>query len=240
MALARSEGWRPRTPGVTLARLVQTLSRMAVLLDLDGTLIDTVPFILDSVRHAFEGRARRPSDAEWIAGIGTPLRAQLAEWTGGPDDLEAVVARYRAYQREHHDRMTRAYGGAVTVVSALRDRGHPIGIVTGKLAQPAARSLAFVGLAPLVDTIVGADTCARHKPDPDPVLLALERLERTPRDAVFVGDSPVDVLAGRAAGVVTVAALWGACTREALVAAAPDHLLEGIDALLPLVEQLSP
>ena len=212
---------------------------IAVLLDLDGTLVDTVPLILDSVRYAFHGRARRPTVDEWIAGIGIPLHVQLLPFTDGPDDLEAVVARYRVHQREHHDRMTRAYAGAVEAVQALKRRGHPIAVVTGKPGEPAARTLKHVGLASIVDAVVGSDSCSRHKPDPEPVLLALERIGRSPPDALFVGDSPVDVQAGNAAGVTSVAALWGACTREALLAASPRHLLEHVAALPSLVERLA-
>jgi len=213
---------------------------MAVLLDLDGTLIDSVPFILESVRHAFAGRPRRPSDAQWIAGIGTPLRVQLEAWTEGSADLEQVVARYRAYHREHHDRSTRAFAGAVEVISALRARGHAVGVVTGKLAQSAARSLAHVGLASLVDAIVGADSCPRHKPHPEPVLTALALLGCAAHHAVFVGDSTIDIQAGNAAGVVTVGALWGACTREALLAASPAHVLADLRELPALVERIGP
>lgn len=210
----------------------------AVLLDLDGTLIDTVPFILASVRHAFADREACPTDADWIAGIGTPLRVQLAEWSRGPDDLEALVARYRAHQREHHDRMTRAYAGAVEAVRQLKAAGHPVAVVTGKLSEPAARSLRHVGLAPYVDALVGADACALHKPDPAPVLLALERVGRAPCEALFVGDSTVDVAAGNAAGVVTVAATWGACTRDALAAAGAAHAIDDVAELPPLVRAL--
>jgi pyrophosphatase PpaX len=212
---------------------------IAVLLDLDGTLVDTVPLILDSVRYAFQGRDRCPTDAEWIAGIGTPLRVQLAAFADGPEDLEAVLARYRTFQRENHDRMTRAYAGAVEAVRAVKERGHPVAVVTGKLREPAARTLGFVGLAPFVDAVIGSDSCPRHKPDPEPVLLALDRLGRSPGEALFLGDSPVDVQAGNAAGVTSVAALWGACTREALLAAAPAHVLDDVAALPALVAHLS-
>jgi pyrophosphatase PpaX len=212
---------------------------MAVLLDLDGTLLDTVPFILACVRHAFEGRLRCPSDADWIAGIGTPLRAQLAPWTEGAEDLERILDRYRIYQRAHHDERTRAYPGAVQAVRTVRERGHPVAVVTGKLAAPARRSLLHVGMSDYVDVVVGADSCERHKPDPEPVLLALRRLDRTPQEGVFVGDSPLDVAAGKAAGVITVAALWGASSRQALVAGSPDHVLEDVSAIPQLVGELA-
>jgi pyrophosphatase PpaX len=211
----------------------------AVLLDLDGTLVDTVPFILASVRHAFAGRARSPTDAEWIEGIGTPLRVQLRAFANGADDVEELASRYREHQREHHDRMTRAYPGAVEAVRVLRALGHPIAVVTGKMTGGAGRALRHVGLAAHVDVVVGADTCPEHKPDPAPVLFALERVGRSPAEALFVGDSTVDVAAGNAAGVVTVAATWGACALAALAAAGPTRFLDDIASLPGLVAELS-
>jgi pyrophosphatase PpaX len=213
-----------------------------ILLDLDGTLVDTVDFILASVHHAFDGHPRRPTDAEWLAGIGKPLRVQLREIVGDEAEVERLVARYRSHQREHHDARTRAFGRAAEAVVALRAAGCAIGIVTSKLVEPAERTLRHVGLAPHVDVLVGADSCERHKPDPAPVLLALERLGRRPAEALFAGDSHHDIAAGRAAGVVTVGALWGASSstaRSALLAARPDHLLAGIEELPGLVARLA-
>lgn len=215
-----------------------TPPRLALLFDLDGTLVDTVELILASVRAAFEGRpGRRPTDAEWIAGMGQPLRVQLGEFVG-PAEVEAVVERYRAHQQANHERMTRAFDGAVETVSRLKAEGRPVGIVTSKFQKTAEWTLRHVGLAPYVDVVVGADTVARPKPDPEPVRHALERLGRRPAEALFLGDSPHDVAAGNAAGVVTAAALWGACPRSCLEPAAPDHWLASIGELPGLVERL--
>lgn len=212
--------------------------RAAVLLDLDGTLIDTVPFILESVRHAFQGRDRCPTEAEWIAGIGTPLRAQLSVFATGPADLEALAARYRSYQQLHHDRMTHAFPGAVAAVRTLHELGHPLGVVTGKMGDPARRALVHVGLAPYLGALVGADGCPEHKPHPAPLRRALELLGAPADDALYVGDSAVDVAAANAAGVISVAALWGACSRAVLEAARPRHLLDEIGQLPALVARL--
>ncbi|HSN91428.1 MAG TPA: HAD-IA family hydrolase [Anaeromyxobacteraceae bacterium] len=210
----------------------------AILFDLDGMLVDTVPFILASVRHAFEGYGSAPTDAEWIAGIGTPLRAQLGEFVRRPEDVEPLLQRYRTFWIDNHDRMTRPFPGARETVLALREAGHPIGIVTAKTEEGARRTLRHVGLLDAVDAMVGADTCPRSKPDPMPVQVALERLGRAPSEAVFVGDSPHDVAAGNAAGALTVAALWGACDRECLARAGPAHYLDEIAALPGLLAGL--
>lgn len=210
---------------------------IAVLLDLDGTLVDTVPFILAAVRHAFEGYGRCPTDAEWIAGIGTPLRVQLASFARGPADVGALYDRYRAFWLEHHDRMTRLFPGAGEAVRAVKAAGHPVAIITAKVEQGAERTLRHVGLRDLVDLVVAADTVARSKPDPMPVRHALERLDRTPAEAVMIGDSNHDLAAGRAAGTTTAGVLWGAASAEVLAPLA-DHLLGEVAELVPLVALL--
>ncbi len=213
-------------------------SPIAVLFDLDGTLVDTIPFILAAVRHAFEGYGRRPTDAEWIAGIGTPLRAQLAAFARRPEDVQPLFDRYRGYWIEHHDRETRCFPGALAVVEELSRAGHPSGIVTAKTEEGAYRTLRHTGLLRFVQAVVGADSCANAKPHPEPVLLALARLGYPPSEAVLVGDSPHDVAAAKAAGAIAVAALWGACGREALAGAGADHFLASVADVPALVRSL--
>ncbi|HEY6097920.1 MAG TPA: HAD-IA family hydrolase [Anaeromyxobacter sp.] len=213
-------------------------SPIPVLFDLDGTLVDTIPFILAAVRHAFEGYGRCPTDAEWIAGIGTPLRTQLASFARRPEDEQALFDRYRAFWLAHHDERTRCFPGAREVVEELSRRGHPIGIVTAKTEQGAHRTLRHTGLLPFVQAVVGADSCANAKPHPEPVLLALARLGAAPAAALLVGDSPHDVAAAKAAGARAAAALWGACTREALARAGADFFVNDVREVPALVAAL--
>jgi pyrophosphatase PpaX len=207
---------------------------IAVLFDLDGTLVDTVPFILAAVRHAFSTEPRSPTDREWIEGMGTPLRTQLAQLAASPDRVEPLYQRYRAFWLEHHDAMTRLFPGAGEAVRALKAAGHPIGVVTAKVEAGAERTLRLVGLRDQVDVIVAADTVERSKPDPMPVRHALQRLDRPPGEAVMIGDSPHDLAAGRGAGTATAGVCWGAASREALAPLA-DHLLTEVAQIGPLV-----
>ena len=210
----------------------------AVLFDLDGTLIDTIELLLSSARHTFEGWHRRvPTQDEWIAGIGTPLVAQLRAYAENEEEVAALLARYHAYQHEHHDRLTRHYAGAPDLLTELVRRGHRLGVVTSKASAIARRSLAHVGLEHYFTAIIGFDETTRHKPDPAPVFLALERLGVSADRAVFVGDSPHDVHAGNAAGVMTVAALWGPFDRETLAAARPNHFIESLAELPPVLDR---
>jgi pyrophosphatase PpaX len=211
---------------------------IAVLFDLDGTLVDTVPFILTAVRHAFDGYPRAPTDDEWIAGIGTPLRAQLAQFALRPEDVDALYERYRTFWLEEHDRRTKLFDGAMQLVHALHTAGHPLGVVTAKIEVGAHRSLRHVGIDRFMSVVVAADSGVPAKPAPDGVLLALRKLDRAPDEALFVGDSPHDVAAGNAAGVVSVGALWGACTREQLEVASPRHVVATMAELGALVEKI--
>ncbi|HSD19294.1 MAG TPA: HAD family hydrolase [Anaeromyxobacter sp.] len=208
---------------------------IAILFDLDGTLVDTVPFILASARHAFEGYGLCPTDQEWIGGIGTPLRTQIASFARRPEDVDPLVARYREYWVANHDRMTRTFPGALDVLDTLVAGGHPIGVVTAKTEEGALRTLRHTGLLRYMQAIVGADTCLRCKPDPEPVKVALARLERAPSEALLVGDSPHDIAAARAAGVRAVGVLHGACDRERLLAAGADALLDDLAPLPALL-----
>ena len=213
--------------------------RLALLFDLDGTLVDTIGFILASMRAAFDGFAgRAPTDAEWTAGIGTPLRAQLREYAASDAEVERLALRYRAHQREHLTRLTRLFPGVATTLATLRDRGHPMAIVTSKAEEIARLTLEHAGLLGLMDTVVGVESTVRHKPDPEPVRLALERLGGEPARAIFVGDSPHDIAAGNAASVATVAVAWGPFARETLLASGPAHWLETISELPELVERI--
>lgn len=208
---------------------------IAILFDLDGTLVDTVPFILASARHAFEGYGSCPTDEEWIGGIGTPLRGQLASFARRPEDVDLLLARYREFWIANHDRLTRPFPGALEVVGELAASGHPIGVVTAKTEEGALRTLRHTGLLRHMGAIVGADTCLRCKPDPEPVHVALARLERSPSQALFVGDSPHDMAAASAAGVRAVGVLHGACGGDRLLAAGAAALLDDLAPLPALV-----
>jgi pyrophosphatase PpaX len=209
---------------------------VAVLFDLDGTLIDSIELILGAARHAFiDFAGQAPTDEEWRAGIGRPLQTVLREYA--PDDAEAarLFGRYRAYQLEHHDRLVRTYDGIVETVQDLAASGHPMALVTSKSDWMAEKALVLVGLDALIPVIVGCDSCVNHKPHPEPVERALALLGRTADDALFVGDSPHDVESGRAAGVYTVGVSWGAFTREEMERAGADVVIDRVEELSGLV-----
>ena len=210
----------------------------AVLFDLDGTLIDSIDLIVNSARHAFEkcGHAM-PAAEEWVADLGTPLRAMFGRFVTDEAVMAELVVGYREYQLANHDRLVRPYDEGGATLRTLHKRGFALAVVTSKVESLAQRGLAHVGLDGFFDVVVGLESCTRHKPDPEPVHIALDRLGLPPESAAFVGDSPHDMSAGRAAGVTTIAALWGPFTRDQLAVSGPDYYIERMGELLPIVGQ---
>jgi pyrophosphatase PpaX len=194
-----------------------------VLFDLDGTLIDSIELILKSAQFAFTkcGMAC-PSDAEWLRGVGRPLPVMFGHFAPGRE--AELIAAYREYQMAHHDRLVTVYPGVPKMLETLAAAGHRMGIVTSKATPLAMRALTFTGIDRYFETVIGMDLCKRHKPDPEPVLIALDQLSSGPAGAWFVGDSVHDMESGNAAGVATVGALWGPFTKEDLVPSHPRYL----------------
>jgi pyrophosphatase PpaX len=212
---------------------------IALLFDLDGTLIDSIELILASMRYAFTKCSREvPSDREWLTGVGTPLPTMFRNYVKEDEEVTELIAAYREHQLIHHDALVRCYTEIADTLSVLDRHGHPMAVVTSKSDALARRGLEHSGILHFFDTIVGFDSTTRHKPHPEPVLTALERLGYEPSEAAFVGDSVHDVEAGNAAGVVSVAALWGPFTREQLAMAKPARFAERPGELPQLVSEL--
>ena len=106
---------------------------LAVLFDLDGTLIDSIELILSSAKHAFRDREGHiPSDAEWLTGVGIPLATMFRRYARDDAEVDALIARYREYQLAHHDRLVKIYDQVLETVDFIRAAGHPVAIVTSK------------------------------------------------------------------------------------------------------------
>jgi len=207
-----------------------------VLFDLDGTLIDSTRLIIESYHHTMRvHRGRTLADSEWIKGLGTPLRVQFRRFTDDPDEVQRMIATYREWNLAHHDEMVRAFPGAVEAVGALKRGGAKLGIVTSKNRHGVRIGLELCGFHEPFDTVITSDDIEASKPDPAPVVAALAALGEPAEAALFVGDSPHDIAAGRDAGTRTAACLWGPFERAVLEAESPDHFLTRFDELPPLV-----
>jgi pyrophosphatase PpaX len=206
-----------------------------VLFDLDGTVIDSGAIILASMRHAAkEVLGVEPSDEELMATVGGPgLEAQMRALS--PERVEELVTVYRKHNEPLHDELV-CCAGMEDVLVRLKEQGRRLGIVTAKRLLTVELAFASVPIGHLFDTVVGGDETERHKPDPEPLLLALERVGARPADAAYVGDAPFDVQAAKAAGMFAVAVSWGGIhSRDRLAAEEPDALIHSAEELLGVV-----
>ena len=134
-----------------------------VLFDLDGTLADTIPLLLSSMRAAYAAVGGAvPEERAWLRGMGTPLRAQFMHFEANNlERVEPLIAEYREWQIANLHALVKEYDGVRALVDALRAAGHPIGVVTGKGDWMARVTLERVGLLDAFDMIVGADATDR-------------------------------------------------------------------------------
>jgi pyrophosphatase PpaX len=215
----------------------------AVLFDLDGTLVDTIPLIIACYEHTLSTHfpGYHPGRRAIIANLGRSLQDILSDYAraAGAADPEAsaraMVDTYRAFQREHLPRLIRPYEGVRETLSALRGRGLTLGVVTSKVEWAARETYERYGLGEFLSIEVFHDDTARHKPDPEPLLLAARKGALDPARTVYVGDSVHDMVAGKAAGMWTVGALWGPSGADELKAAGADELAGRPQDLLDLI-----
>ena len=189
------------------------------LFDLDGTLADTLPDIAASCNHV-RVRFGLPALAlpEVRTFVGDGARTLLARALAPALPAAAAVREHRldeafaSYVDHHRDQCTRlatVYPGVTAKLTALRHGGHALGVVTNKPEQFARPLLAHLGLLDLLGIVVGGDTLPQKKPDPAPLQFALRALGGDAPHGTMVGDGVQDLRAGKAAGLRTIACLYG-------------------------------
>ena len=206
-----------------------------VLFDFDGTIVDSGAMILASFRHATKTvLAREIPDAELAAAVGgSTIFEQMRAFD--PNRVDELVEAYRAHNTPLHDEL-RAFQGMEELLAGLRAEGRRLGIVTAKRRRTIDLAFRILDLERFFDAVVTADSTKRHKPDPEPVLHALELLGAEPRETAFVGDSPFDMGAGSAAGVFAVGVSWGGLHHEeALREAGADVVVHDQEELLAVL-----
>jgi phosphoglycolate phosphatase len=191
----------------------------AVLFDLDGTLLDTAADIALALNRAlveFDCESLAQDDVRGMIGRGAPILIERAAAARGRDfdapTQAAIVERFFHHYgelEELHEDSASPYAGAAELLHGLHDAGLGIAVVTNKQYRFASALLARVGLAAWVDVVVGGDTCARRKPDPQPLLFACQSLRAVPANSLMVGDSVNDVQAARGAGIPVICVSYG-------------------------------
>lgn len=204
-----------------------------VLFDLDGTLIDTSQLIIDSYQHTFKKHLNLDVPASEIAlSMGRPLVEILGSYC--PEQQDEMVRTYREYNEARHDFMTKLIPGVQETLEVLSEEGITLGVVTGKRRQLAMRGMQLFGIDAYMQVIITPEDTKLHKPNPEPILKALELLKQRPEETIMVGDSPVDLQTAHSAGTLSAAVLWSVAPRKHLLATNPDFLLHQVTELIDI------
>lgn len=218
--------------------------RPVVAFDLDGTLVDTAPDLLDALDHVLGAHKIPPVDREAARNmIGGGARALITRALGSEGisladaEVDAMMKRFIAYYADNIAVGSRPFPGLLGALDRLSARGVSLAVCTNKLEHLARLLLDALELTPRFSVITGADTYARSKPDPLPLLSTIAAAGGAPARAVMVGDSITDVLTARATGVPVVAVSFGYTETPAAELGA-DALIHHFDELEQAVELL--
>ena len=209
----------------------------SILFDLDGTLVDSAPDLVGALDALLGEHGRAPvgePEGRTMIGEGAARLVErgFAARGGLPGPVGGLVPRFVEIYESRLTRVTRPFDGAVEALSALRADGFELGICTNKPDRATHRILGELGLSGFFSAVVGGDGV--RKPDPDPVLRCLSALGGSAREAAFVGDSPVDLAAARAAGLPVILVSFGYTAVPARELGA-DHVVDSLREIPRLV-----
>lgn len=197
-----------------------------IFFDLDGTLIDTIPLILESFNYTFIHHfgETRPEE-ETIGYIGMPLINHLRDIYPGKED--ELAKTYRAYNERRHDSCIAIFIGIYDTIKELYEKGIVMGVVTSKRRELAERGLKLFNLKDYFIFVNGSEDSVKHKPDGDPLISAMSKAGIKDKEQVlYVGDSPLDIICAKNAGVRSAAVAWTYSPRIELEKTEPDIFLE--------------
>ncbi|MDH4248615.1 MAG: HAD family hydrolase [Deltaproteobacteria bacterium] len=200
----------------------------ALILDFDGTLVDSRRSIVESMEAVLAHLGLPPVPGDQIAAlIGLPLEGVFARLSKGePETIAAMLAHYRSIFQRYSRAHSRLFPGVRETLEALQTRGIPMAIATSKSRPGLEEQLDWMGLRSFFTAWVTNTDVTEKKPHPEMAHRALAALGAVPETTLVVGDTTYDLHMGRGAGCATAGVVYGNHSREELAALAPDYLLE--------------
>lgn len=208
----------------------------ALLFDFDGTLLDTNELIIQTFMHVLEERfPGQYSPKDCIKFIGPSLKETFEQIT--PNEVDEMVEKYRQWNHEHHDELITEFDGVLPTLEKLKEQGVRMAIVSTKRRDTIQKGLELMGATSFFEFLIGIDDVKHVKPDPEPVLLAIEKLGVNKGDVMMIGDNYHDIEAGKNAGVKTAGVAWSIKGEEFLKQYHPDYILQHMTDLLQIVKE---
>ena len=206
-----------------------------LLFDFDGTLLDTNELIIQTflsvLGKRYPGRFTKEDVLHFIG-------PSLKQTFDSIDETltEELIKEYRAWNIEMHDQMAVEFDGVAETLRILKARGLKMAIVSTKRQDIIQRGLKLMGIEDIFEVVIALDDVVTPKPDPEPLLLALERLDATKEEALMIGDNSHDIEGGHNAGVRTAGVTWTAKGEAYLATFNPTYMLQHITDLLEIVD----
>jgi phosphoglycolate phosphatase len=205
-----------------------------IIFDLDGTLVDSLDDLTDATNHMLghfgRGELTR-RDVRLLVGQGAKRLVEGAMPGASSAEVEEGVQLFLAYNDLHIADRTRLYPGVKETLSLLGE-GRIMSVISNKYAAHCRKLLAVLGLQEYFRAVLGVDSHPQRKPSPEPLLTVMADLGFVPEEAVMVGDSSNDIIAGRGAGVVTIGCSYGYGNAEEIRDA--DYRIDAFPELLNL------
>ena len=206
----------------------------AVLFDMDGTVLDTLADLTNAVNHILDEYAmprRTPREVASFLGNGAARLLSKSVPAGTSDARLAEMLRvYQPWYDSHCAILTAPYPGILTLMKSLREAGVKQAVISNK-QDSAVKRLAAEHFPGLLETAVGESAAVRRKPNPDAVLAALREMDVAPEDAVYVGDTEVDLQTAQNAGLACAVVGWGFRTEDELRAAGAERIFHSAEEL---------
>ena len=217
--------------------------RKAILFDLDGTLLDTLDDLADSLNYALTAMNcpthTREKVCSFIGNGASKLVERAMPEGASADDLAQCLLTFQGKYRENLDNKTRPYDGVMDMLHTLKAQGIRMGVVSNKF-DAAVAPLCQKHFPNLFDVAIGENESAglRRKPAPDMVDEALRRMNVDANGAIYVGDSPVDIKTASASNLPAILVCWGFSPRAQLVEAGAQYIIDEAAQFIPLFEGL--
>ncbi len=208
-----------------------------IIFDLDGTLVDSRIDITNAINYSLKDYGLGPYRVEEITsmvgrGITRLIEDLLRPYPEIP--IKEVIEKFLYHYERHIIDNTRPYPHVKEVLEELK--GYKKAVISNKREHLSRKTLEGLGLLNYFDTVLGSDSTPEKKPSPLPVRVVLERLNISPEEAIMVGDSDLDIQAGRGAGLRTVAVSYGYRPRTSLKDA--DYIIDSLEELLEVIKNL--
>ncbi|MCM3639361.1 pyrophosphatase PpaX [Sporosarcina luteola] len=204
-----------------------------LLFDFDGTLLDTNELIIQTFQTVLNAHYPGRYDREDILPFLGPTLKETFE-SIDPENSVQLIAEYRTWNLANHDAFASEFDGVSETLRQLKSSGFKMAIVSTKRNNMIMKGLRLMEAEDLFDTVIGLDDVEHAKPHPEPLLLAMERLNSIPAETLMIGDNVHDILGGKNAGVRTAGVAWSAKGEKFIREQEPDFVLQHISDLLKI------